>query len=65
MAINTIEHIQVFGCIGNVHVPVARRLKLDARSQRHVFIGYSEESKGYKMFNPLTKEVSISRDVIF
>ena len=61
----TIEHIRVFGCIGNVHVPAARRLKLDARSQMHILIGYSEESKGYKMFNPLTKEVTISRDVVF
>lgn len=68
----SVEHFKVFGCLGNVHVPEARRLKLDARrlkldarSQKLVFIGYSEKSKGYKMVNPLTMKVTISRDVIF
>lgn len=61
----SVEHFKVFGCVGNVHVPEARRFKLDTRSQKQVFIGYNEKSKGYKMINPLTMKVTISRDVIF
>lgn len=60
-----VDYFRVFGCVGNVHVPNAKRLKLDARSQKCVMIGYSEESKGYKMFNPMTKKVIISGDVVF
>ena len=29
------------------------------------FLGISEASKGYKLFNPLTKKIVTSRDVIF
>lgn len=60
-----VEYFKVFGCVGNVHIPDAKRLKLDAKSQKQVLIGYSEESKGYKMINPFTKKITISRDVIF
>ena len=30
-----------------------------------ILLGVSEETKGYRMFNPLTKKLIISRDVIF
>lgn len=60
-----VEYFRVFGCLGNVHVPEENRSKLDARSQKRVMIGYSEESKGYKMINPLDMKVTISRDVVF
>lgn len=33
--------------------------------KRLVFIGYSDESKGYKLYNPLTGKVTISRDIVF
>lgn len=61
----TVDYFRVFGCIGNVHVPNEKRLKLDARSQKCVLLGYSEESKGYKMVEPMTNKIIISRDVVF
>jgi len=30
-----------------------------------MFIGYSEESKTYRLYNPKTKKLIVSRDVIF
>jgi hypothetical protein len=30
-----------------------------------VFIGVSEESKAYRLYNPITKKIIISRDVLF
>lgn len=38
---------------------------MDARSKKQVFIGYNEESKGYKMIDPFTNKVTINRDVVF
>ena len=61
----TVDHFKNFSCIGYVHVPDAKRIKLDAKSQKCVFFGVSEESKAYRMYNPITKKLIISRDVIF
>ena len=29
------------------------------------FIGYSNESKGYRLLNPITNQLYVSRDVVF
>jgi len=58
-----VDHFRVFGCITHVHVPEARRTKLN-RSITCVLLGGSEESKGHKLFNPIAKNV-VSKDVIF
>lgn len=42
-----------------------KRIKLDNRGEKCIFIGYNEESKAYKLYNPLTNKVVVSRDVIF
>jgi hypothetical protein len=61
----SVGYFRVFGCIGHVHVPHEKRTKLDSRSTKCVLLGVSEETKGYRMFNPLTKKLIINRDVIF
>ena len=35
------------------------------RGEKCVFLGVSEVSKAYKLFNPLTKKIVTSRDVVF
>ncbi|CAL2259306.1 unnamed protein product [Prunus armeniaca] len=61
----SVDHFRVFGCIAHVHVPEERRTKLDNRSITCVILGVSEESKGYRLFDPVAKRVVVSRDVIF
>ena len=61
----TIFHLRVFGSIACVHVPDQERSKLDDMSEKYVFIGYDLSSKGYKLYNPSTKKVIVSRDVEF
>ncbi|KAD4889463.1 hypothetical protein E3N88_21536 [Mikania micrantha] len=39
------------------------RQKLDAKYERNVVIGYSKNSHGYRLYNPLTKKFSTKRDV--
>ena len=39
--------------------------KLDDRNGKYVFIGYDENSKGYKLFNPRSKKIIISKDIEF
>ena len=61
----SVAHFRIFGSDCYVHVPDASRTKWDAKSQKCIFLGYSEESKGYRLYNPTTKKVIISRDVVF
>lgn len=61
----SVEFFRVFGCIAHVHIPEARRTKLEDRSVPCVLLGVSEESKAYRLYNPITKKIVISRDVVF
>ncbi|KAL8123781.1 hypothetical protein AgCh_011684 [Apium graveolens] len=42
-----------------------KRGKLDDKSKKYIFVGYSEASKAYKLYNPIIRKIVISRDVIF
>ncbi|CAL2225681.1 unnamed protein product [Prunus armeniaca] len=59
------KHLKVFGCICYVHIPKEKRHKLEEKSEVGIFLGYSSQSKGYRIYNPKTKKFLISRDVEF
>ncbi|KAK4434478.1 hypothetical protein Salat_0610600 [Sesamum alatum] len=61
----TITHLRIFGSIAYTHVPDQKRIKLDDKSARYVFIGYYQSSKGYKLYNPSSGKFVISCDVEF
>jgi len=61
----SVEHFRVFECIAYVHIPDVKRSKLDDKNVKCVLLGFSSESKAFKMFDPVEKKVHISRDVIF
>ena len=43
----TVEHLRVFGCVAQAHVPKEQREKLDDKGVKCIFTGYSLESKAY------------------
>ena len=55
----------MFCFVAYVDVPEEMRRKLYDRSQKCIFVGYSEESKAYRLYNPITKKYVISRSVVF
>lgn len=57
------DHFRIFGCVGHVHVPNAKRTKLDDKSVKCIFLGFNSESKAFRMFDPIEKKIYISRDV--
>ena len=61
----SVEHFRVFGCIAHVHVPNSNRTKLDDKSLSCVLLGVSEESKAYRLYDPTSQRIIISRDVVF
>ena len=60
-----LSHMKVFGCIAYVHVLDEMCTKLDPKAKKCVFIGYSLDQKGYRCYNPSTRDVRVSRDVVF
>jgi uncharacterized protein with WD repeat len=59
----TVSHLKVFGSVAYAHVPDQRRMKLEDKSKRYIFIGYDEKTKGYKLLDSISKKVMVSRDV--
>jgi histone deacetylase 1/2 len=56
---------KVFGCACWSHIRQYNNHKLDFRSKKCVFLGYSSLHKGYKCLHVPSNRVYISRDVIF
>ena len=54
-----------FGCVACSLVPQVVRQKLDDKGEKCIFVGYSEQSKAYRLYNPITKKLIISGDVEF
>lgn len=58
-----VKHLRVFGSKVMVHIPKAKRTKWDKKSEEMILVGYSEVTKGYRVYSPDSHEISISRDV--
>jgi hypothetical protein len=48
-----------------MHVLDAKRSKLNPKTEKCTFSGYSLKQKGYRCFNPSTWKLQVSRDVVF
>ncbi|GAA0145519.1 hypothetical protein LIER_42864 [Lithospermum erythrorhizon] len=60
-----VDHFKVWGCLAHTHVPKINREKLDKRSSVCIFLGYSDNTKGFRLFDMESKRIVISRDVVF
>ena len=59
-----VSNLRVFGCVAYMHIPKEKRMKLEKKSTKCIFIGYTEQSKGYKLLDPVQNKMFRSRDVI-
>lgn len=57
--------LRVFGCDAFAHVPKESRTKLDPRATKCIFLGYQRDVKGYRLWDPLSCKLVVSRDVSF
>lgn len=61
----SVKHFKIRGCLAHAHIPTQKRGKLDNKSSTCIFLGISENTKGYRLFNVETNKVIVSRDVVF
>lgn len=60
-----LSHLKVFGCEAFVYIPDAKRVKLDSRAVKLIFVGYACGSKAYRFLDKRTNKIVISRDARF
>ena len=60
-----LSHVRVFGSEAFVYVPKQFTKKFDARSKKVMLVGYEGNSSNYRLYNPETRTVTVSRNVVF
>lgn len=53
-----ISHFRVFGSLCFSHVPKVYRNKLQNKSSKGILIGYAFNTKGYRVYDPITNKVT-------
>lgn len=59
------EDYHVFGSRTYSMIPKIKRRKLDSKAAKTLFMGYDFMSKGYRVYDPIRKCVTVSRNVVF
>ena len=60
-----VSHFHVFGSDAWAHIPDVKHKALEPKSEKCIFVGYSEYVKGYRLLQPKSKNIIIRRDVKF
>lgn len=61
----SVDHLRIFGCPVYFHVAKNKISKLDPSGKWGTFVGYSETSKGYRIYVPGQRYVEVRRDFTF
>ena len=60
-----VHYFRTFGCIAHVKNTRPGLKKYDDRSSLMIFVGYESGSKAYRLFDPNSERVVVSRDAVF
>jgi hypothetical protein len=60
-----VHHLKIFGCVVYVRNTRPNLKKLEDRRRRMIFIGYEHGTKAYRAYDPATKKVMITCDLVF
>lgn len=59
-----VGHIRTFGCLAYMKVPSAHVKKLDDRSKVTVYLGKEPGTKAFRLYDPESGRILVSRDVV-
>jgi hypothetical protein len=60
-----VHHLRTFGCIVYVRNMTLHLKKLEDRGRKMIFVGYKSGSKAYCAYDPITKHVHVTHNVVF
>jgi hypothetical protein len=60
-----VRHLRVFGSTCYALIPKRKRRNLNVRIQKCIFVGYSNTTKGYHIYDETNNKFILSIDVIF
>jgi hypothetical protein len=60
-----VHHLRTFRCIMYVRNTMPHLKKLEDSGRKMIFVGYKSGSKVYRAYDPITKRVHVTRDVVF
>src|SRR5579871_429367 len=60
----SLNHLRTFGCIAYAHIPKEKRHKLDWKTTKCIFLGYSGTNQ-YRLWDPEKKDIIIAKDIKF
>ena len=60
-----VDYLRAFGCTAYSHIAKDERKKLDGKARKCILLGYGNETKGYRLYDPAQSRVIYSRDVRF
>ena len=52
-----LKHLRIFGSDAYVHTP--------KRASKKIFVGYTEESTNYRVYDPEKKNITVARNIVF
>lgn len=59
-----LSHVRIFGSKVMTYIPKEKRLKWDKKAKELVLVGYAENIKGYRVYDPENNSIRTNRDVI-
>jgi hypothetical protein len=60
-----VHHLKTFGCIVYLRNTTPHLKKLEDHGRKMIFISYERGTKAYRAYDPVSRRVHITRDVVF
>ncbi|GBP25141.1 Retrovirus-related Pol polyprotein from transposon TNT 1-94 [Eumeta japonica] len=59
-----LSQLKIFASQVMVHIPKEKRRKWNKKAKKMLLVGYSENVKGYRLYDPTSHNVIVDRDVV-
>lgn len=60
-----VSFLRVFRCVLFVFVPSSQHHKLERKATKSIFVGYDNDKKGWRCYDPTIGKCTVSRNVVF
>jgi len=60
-----LSHLRIFGSEAYEYIEKQFRKKFDPKAKKALFVGYQNDSRNYRVYDPTTRKISVSKNVYF